>query len=198
MNLNDFVDADIRRKERGYLIAFCGSKGSGKSTLANTIATKIPMCKRMAFADPLRLMLEAIGVSSYYHTDNKGMPIPFLPGNPTARHLLQTLGTEWGRDQVHSDLWAITALRRFEGELHRGNSVMVDDMRFPNEWEAIHATNGIIVRITRGALADDGDEHPSESHWRDFDYDFELKNDGTPEELLKAFHQGLNNHLLVS
>jgi hypothetical protein len=49
-------------------------------------------------------MLQAIGVSEYYHTRNKDAVVPHLPGEQTARGLMQTLGTDWGRDLVDPNL----------------------------------------------------------------------------------------------
>ena len=181
-------------KVGGNLIAFCGAKGVGKSTLAHLLVCNSPGLIKMAFADPLRLMLEVIGISSHYHTDNKTEPIPFLPGNPTARHLLQTLGTEWGRDCVHTDIWAVTASRRFEIIQDQGHTVVVDDMRFPNEYELVRESGGIVVRVSRPGI-ENQDEHVSEAHWKDFDYDFEVNNNTTPTAAMESFGKGLTRYL---
>jgi hypothetical protein len=42
-----------------------------------------------------------------------------------------TLGTEWGRDAVHPDLW----VRLWAASGPRTSRVVVEDVRFPNEVE---------------------------------------------------------------
>jgi hypothetical protein len=47
------------------------------------------------------------------------------------RHLMVTLGTEWGRDAVHPDLW----VRIWAASLPEAAHVVAEDVRFPNEVE---------------------------------------------------------------
>lgn len=67
----------------------------------------------------------------------------------TSRRIQQTLGTEWGRDQIHPELWVLLARDAWNREHAKGRSVVVDDMRFPNELAAVRAAGGTPVRITR-------------------------------------------------
>jgi hypothetical protein len=76
--------------------------GCGKSTVAQLLRERHGHI-RLAFADPMKWMLVRLLQSAGY-SDNEARRIPWhdketpldrLPGAPTMRHLLRTLGTKW-------------------------------------------------------------------------------------------------------
>ncbi len=177
------------------LIAFTGAKQSGKTTLANMI------CRegggdyvRMSFAQPMREMLGAMGIEKEYLYDKKTEPISYLPGQPTARHLMQTIGTEWGRDCVHNDLWIAVAMESVKKRQRYNALIAFDDLRFPNEAKAIKEAGGIIVRILRDGL-DSSDEHESEKYWKEIPYDWQIVNNGEPKDMLEELNHFINTHI---
>jgi hypothetical protein len=88
-----------------------------------------------------------------------------LPEEVTARQVLQTLGTEWGRS-INTDLWVNLALERARGELAAGAPMaVITDGRFRNEILAVKAAGGAAVRIvTPGAgLTGEAAKHVSET-----------------------------------
>jgi len=116
----------------------------------------------------------------YIEGDLKELPIPGLGRSP--RYLFQTLGTEWGRRIVHPKVWTDIAINRIRAEMVKGHSVVVDDMRFPNELEALTEAGGITVRVVRpGVTALEG--HESEGLLDDTPMAYELVNDGTLDDL---------------
>jgi energy-coupling factor transporter ATP-binding protein EcfA2 len=178
------------------LVSIYGAKGSGKSTLATILCgTRVSFSNgemhfpviRISFADVLRNMLRAAGIPEKYLTTMKEVPIPGIPGNPTGRYLLQTLGTDWGRENVDPDIWAYLASLRIAETLERGVDVVIDDMRFPNEVEVVKRLGGVLIRIDRPDLVVHTDPHVSESHWVAFKPDLVLVNDGSPEDLLADY-----------
>lgn len=133
----------------------------------------------------------------------------------TPRYALQRLGTEWGRD-CYSDTWIDLAIRtarqllRKEGvvlgyvpsqglfystgidpdekPMERAKGVVIPDVRFRNELEAVRAAGGCLVRVIRpGAGLKDGyATHASESEQLGIaneEFDAVLQNDGTLAEL---------------
>jgi hypothetical protein len=52
-----------------------------------------------------------------------------------------TLGTEWGRDNIHADLWARLWSARI-ATLGREANIVTDDVRFPNEVRALRHHGG--------------------------------------------------------
>jgi len=72
-----------------------------------------------------------------------------LPPKTTPRHILQTLGTEWGR-KIDPDLWAKETWRRAYKLLTDGVPlVVITDGRFRNEVLYGHYQRGHVVRILR-------------------------------------------------
>jgi hypothetical protein len=67
------------------------------------------------------------------------------------RHIAQKLGTEWGRELVHPDLWLNLSREDIQGEMSRGWSVAVTDVRFENEAKLIRSMGGTVVHIKRPA-----------------------------------------------
>ena len=73
-----------------------------------------------------------------------------MPGAPTARRLLQTIGTEWGRGCVHPDLWTCIAMCDVGLALREGADIIVfDDVRFEEEAQAIRDSGGVVVHVFR-------------------------------------------------
>ena len=144
--------------------------GCGKSTAAQALCMEHGFV-RVSFADPLRKMVGVLLQELGYDTaqvghllhEGKEEIIPEL--GVSTRHLLRTLGTEWGRDCVHPNLWVKVWKKKVAG-LDR---VVTDDLRFPNELEAVRYRGGTVIEITRpgtdrddlhrsdGALDDLGD-----------------------------------------
>lgn len=157
---------------------------SGKTTLANALVTARGY-HRVAFADPLKTMtvqfLEAMG----YRQDqaeqlvyvDKETTIPQL--GVTVRHLLQTLGTEWGRTCIAPDVW----LKCWRATATQHPRVVADDVRFPNEAQLIRNMGGEIWLVVRPGVAD-STGHASEGSLADWSFDRVITNDGTVEEML--------------
>ena len=166
--------------------------GCGKTTVANLLGDHHYV--RVGFADPLRRMaIELLTAAGYewstaYRlvTEEKGMTLGLLPGAPTSRQLLRTLGTEWGRDLVHPDLWIgiWTARARSAGY------VVADDVRFPNEAARVLALGGEIWAVLRPGCSDDSG-HRSEAGLSEVTFARVIKNVGTIEDLRRQVEGAL-------
>jgi hypothetical protein len=175
----DSMLAEARRM-RPLLIGFCGPAGAGKTFAANHLAARFGY-SRVRFAGPLKAMMRALGLSEE-ETDGGAKERPSaLLGGKTARHAMQTLGTEWGRQQIDPELWVrawALAAARF---LDQGLPVVVDDVRFANEAAAIWRRKGVLVRIDRpGAGSASGGAHPSEN--QALVYDALVQNSGDADD----------------
>jgi hypothetical protein len=160
------------------VIGIHGLARSGKDTVANfIIAARGGYI--YSFADPIRAMLVPLGVNMRdpYWQDHKEDVIPAIGKSP--RQLMQTLGTEWGRELINADLWLILAKAKL---LSFGHGMVIADVRFENEADWVRAQNGRILHVTRPnniAVA----AHASENGIGVHDEDLVLANDGTLEEL---------------
>jgi hypothetical protein len=145
------------------LIGLCGYKRSGKSTVAGVLHDGFGFHVE-SFAAPIRrAVAHMLAMHEFQLERAKQDPVEWLDGL-TPRHLMQTLGTEWGRAQ-HEDLWVRSVFRRIDhAERAAGParlSWVIHDVRFPNEARAIRQRGGYVVRVCRGE-APDGDTHASE------------------------------------
>ena len=159
------------------IIALAGRKHSGKSMVARYLETK--GYHRASFAAPIKSMLRTLGVpfDALYGTDEQKNEIIPLFGK-SGRHMMQSLGSEWGRDLVGQDTW----VKLFFSE-ERQYPCALEDARFPNEIEAIRQHKGTVIGIRRPNSAAVTDHHISEVGAYDLDVDHWIANDGTPEEL---------------
>lgn len=160
------------------LIGITGRARSGKDTVANFIVAAVGGY-RYSFADPIRAMLIPLGVdmSDPYWQARKEELIPALGVSP--RRMMQTLGTEWGRQLINPDLWLIMAHQRL---LQSGPGMVIPDVRFDNEAAWIRKHGGRIVHVIRPDTKA-VEAHASEDGIEMQDTDARLFNSGTLEEL---------------
>jgi hypothetical protein len=157
--------------------------GSGKSTVARMLHSR--GYERVSFADPLKNMAYSLFVDLGMNTqeafgaitENKGELIPRI--GVTGRHVLRTLGTEWGRDCIHPELW----LRCWETQIKGYPKAVADDVRFPNEAKLIKSKGGQLWRIIRPGHTNDDGEHASEGGLDDWEFDQVIVNDSGLAEL---------------
>ena len=114
--------------------------------------------------------------------DRKDRPLALLNGR-TPRHLLQTLGTEWGRDMIYPELWVDIAKRTaFDSVQKLQRPVVFDDMRFPNEFDMVKDIGGYTIKIVR-PHADGHHRHASEGALDEKEFDLVIYNGSTLESL---------------
>lgn len=169
------------------LIGLTGLAGSGKSTAADYLIRKHGFV-RVRFADPLKSMMKVLGLGhAEIDGDLKEQPCAMLMGK-TPRWAMQSLGTEWGRDLIHPDLW-IAAWERIACDvLDHGGRVVADDVRFENEVAEISGMRGTLLRVIRpGGVAG---SHISENGT--FAVDREIKNSGSIADLFRLIDREID------
>lgn len=157
---------------------------SGKSLAANVLARTSH--RMMSFAEPIKRMGAEFFVSLGYEKDeavalvwaHKERVVPEI--NATPRHVLQTLGTQWGRDCISQSIWLDCMRYRIEKEKSYG--VVIDDVRFLNEAEMIKNMGGEMWKIIRPSVVNK-ETHVSEGGLDDWDgFDRVIENTGTIQE----------------
>lgn len=166
--LNLFPDDTILRNASPKLVAFTGRAGSGKSVAAQALIGED--YQRIKFADGLKSMLAALytvaGLNGFeihdrIEGDLKEDPDPVLNG-ASPRHAMQTLGNEWGREMISPTLWVSIWTQAVLKAFSEGKNVVVDDVRYQNEVEAVHRLGGCVVQIERPLTSPVTPKHPSE------------------------------------
>lgn len=143
------------------IIAFGGKRGAGKTHLANWLHSEHQFVRRK-FSEPIRehliQIMMANGADNYVHAVSyfeypaKEQPCKYLYGK-TPREALKSLGA-WGRENVDQDIWVdpvYTAICRI---LNMGNSVVVDDVRYPNELRALQSLGAYTFYVNGGVTTD--------------------------------------------
>jgi hypothetical protein len=162
--------------------------GCGKTTVAQHLIDQYDYTP-IRFAGPLKDMLRTLlvhmGVREEHlrrYTDGD-LKETNLPGfDITARRALQTLGTDWGRAYVHPEVWVRIASDMASNLIKTGGLVVIDDMRFPNEYEAVKALGGQVWMVTRpGATITQ--RHSSEGKLDGHKFDLTIHNRGSVEYL---------------
>lgn len=163
------------------VIGMTGAARSGKDTVADYLCTEYDY-GRIAFADPIKAMVcTMLGKDVQWLERNKDVP---LPGLGTPRRMLQTLGTEWGRELIDDELWiklARTEIFRMRNE-RQFAGVIITDVRFHNEAEMISELDGVLWRIDRMDYPV-VEDHLSEKGIDPAYLEYVIPNNGTLEEL---------------
>lgn len=176
-----------------HLIAlYSPAPQSGKSTSAGYLEGK--GYKTYKFAQPLKDMLCMLLMHAGYTIEEarelveekKNTPLPYPFGGKTPRDLMKSLGTQWGREMVGEELW--TGL--MTSKLWRAKDpVVVDDMRFPDEFDALKGMGAKMVRIDRPGAPKPTDGHRSEGQLDAKDFDAVVENSGTLSDLRDSVYK---------
>ena len=166
------------------LLGFAGPAGSGKDTCGRFFIER--GWYKDSFAAPMYDGLEAMGFGRPDTQEEKEQPIEGLPSYITWRHAAQTLGTEWGRQQLCSDLWVLLAKKRFVEEAFSWHRIVFTDVRFENEAAMIREMGGIVCHIRGRGLGTGNDNHKSEQRLERKEVDWIIYNDGGLSQLEKA------------
>jgi hypothetical protein len=226
----------IKSNKNNILIGICGLIGSGKDTAAEYLVKNYNF-QRESFAGSLkdavssifgweRKLLEGLSPEDRLWREQVDrwwadrLNIPDL----TPRWVLQYWGTEVCRIGFHFDIWIASLENRLR---NYSKNVVVSDLRFPNEIDAIHNSGGIILRIKRGEdpqwyhdaiIMNQGPHnnpkwtaaterinklgiHSSETAWAGRGIDYTIENNGSLEDLfakLEQFIKDLESGHLVS
>jgi hypothetical protein len=200
------------------IVGVCGLIGSGKGTVAD-ILVQDHNFKKISFADKLkdsvatlfgwdRALLEGDTpesrawreVEDEFWTKETGRIV-------TPRLVLQEFGTECMRQGFYDGIWVSIVKQQILADPH--TDWVIPDTRFPNEIKMLQEISGQVWCVTRGETPQwfldyrknnitPTDIHASEWAWGQTQFDEEIANDETLEELRNQVSDLLasNVHLL--
>lgn len=165
------------------LIGVIGRAGAGK----DTFAAGFPHHVNVKMAGPLKAMCAEL--FRVFDVDpivlecprRKNKPLAALGGR-TPRYIMQTLGTEWGRETISPDLWTDA----FCAQVAKHDKVICTDIRFHNEAELIKSLGGILVCVNADErLGPLESAHSSETELQQIETDVTVYNNGSEAEFTR-------------
>lgn len=195
------------------LIGICGHAGVGKDTVSDYLTENYENTYRRAFADPLKYAaatLFGMPLGSFYGQEFKELPSEFWKTTP--RKIAQYFGTEMVRKTVDGlipgigeDFW----IHRFagvingqllsedvnEGSYSTGDTIVIPDVRFQNEYEFLCENNALIIHLTRpwhcGNIGIHCHASEAGINFTHPDKTWHISNNGTKEELYKQIDRAM-------
>jgi len=128
------------------IIGLSGYARSGKDTMASTLCLNYGF-RRVSFADPMREAILILNpkIDSITHVAHyvEDYGWDMAKQNPEIRRLLQVFGTDVGRRMFGENVWIDMAFK----DIKPDENVVIADVRFPNEADAIKQRGGQIHPI---------------------------------------------------
>jgi hypothetical protein len=175
------------------ILGFTGAAGAGKDTCANIASYMLQLehgkkCATIACADPIKRMCrDILGVAydvpakSFYGSQaNKLEALTQINSNRgrpwSGRQIMQFIGTDCFQ-QVAPDIWARYAVNTAKELLAtQFDVVLISDVRFKLEAQAIKEAGGYVVRVDRPKV-DNRDDHISEQEYKQLQIDAVIRNE---------------------
>ncbi len=176
------------------LIGLTGLAGAGKNEAANALVGH--GWSQDAFANRMRTAMLALDpivwADDYYEPLRLAELVRDYGWDttkreyPEVRRLLQKFGTEAGREIHGENCWVDALMRdwhRLDGTPVYTNGLVVTDVRFQNEAEAIRSHGGWVIEVVRPGLQRLPGNHASEAGFDPDLIDYTIYNDGTIDSL---------------
>jgi len=184
------------------IIAFLGIKRSGKDTAGDLLVGEYGY-ERRSFAKPLKDGIAKMFDFSEEQVNGDLKEVIDERWGVTPREVLQIFGTEVMQFELPklipalSDVGRKFWVKRFElwytKEGYNKNIVMTD-VRFQHEVDAILRLNGIIIKVNRPSLDLESDMHPSEMELQKItNYNYYIENSSTIDEYKDKIRNVVNN-----
>lgn len=176
------------------LVGITGRAGVGKSLVAGHMS-RLAGYEVVSFAAPIKAMAAALLVEGCGYLPGavdwkmRHKEERIMSPDVTMRRLLQTLGTEWGRNTINPHMWVNIAADKISERLDC-SSVVVDDVRFEDEAEMIRRFDGLIIHLWRPGWSDDAG-HVSEAGIAVRPGDVVICNDAGVDDLMLVVSQAV-------
>jgi hypothetical protein len=177
------------------IIGILGVKRSGKDTISDFLVEqydlkKFTLSKRLK--DGLKILFDFSDDQLY--SDSKDVVDPRYGVSP--RVIMQFFGTDIFRKSINDiipgikdNFWINIFINQYKNM--EDKDIVLSDVRFKNEIEMIRSMGGIVIKVVRPSLKST-DPHESECI-NTLEFDHEIINDGTIEELYKKIKNLIEN-----
>jgi len=128
------------------ILGISGKLGSGKSHVARHIQNTLLEYefKKKSFGyDVKKIASYLTGINMKTILSRKGKSHYLPEWDMTLGEMYQKIGTDCMRLNLHTDAWILSLFSGYDSE----QNWVIDDLRFPNEAEAIKERGGLIIRL---------------------------------------------------
>lgn len=164
------------------IFGISGEKFSGKDTVADAIVSRYARegkkAKIIRFAEPLKQSLCTLfgwDRSQLESHEFKETPEPITGKTP--RYIMQAMGTEFGRELLHDEVWIRLAAAEVERCLKDDTVPVLSDVRFENEASMVREMGGVLVHVINPENVIRTDAHASENGVAQRPHDLRFIND---------------------
>ena len=171
-----------------FIIGIAGPPRHGKSTASHMLSSF--GFHPDTFAAPMSQFVSSLlGLTHAELEACKDIVHPLF--NKTPRYMLQTLGTEWGRQLIDPDFWVKSLLLRNQHRSH----LSICGVRFPNE-AALVRHYGFLIHVYNPRVTPIPDSHHvAETPVPRLPDDHVIVNDGTLDELYEKLYRLVSPHI---
>ena len=206
--------------KKPMLVGIKGKIGAGKSTSATILKGYFEFVE-YAMADPIKQIALILGFDEkeiYGTQDERLVPNEFW--GVSGREFLQKFGTDVCREFLPTQIPQMSGIwvRLFQKFLsnNKSKNVLISDIRFLSEGDAIRQNGGIIIEIDRGVSVANGipsgagskvpkeldhgvsvADHKSETEQDRIRADYIIKNTGSLEDLTTELQSVIIKHYLI-
>lgn len=167
------------------------SRRSGKGTISSLLVREYGYTA-FSFALPIKTMFIALCMhaevpqSKYPRILDGDLKETGLDeiGGLSLRTFAEGVGTKWGREMFDQNLWVNIGRSKIQKMLAKGQRVVMDDVRFPNEAYIARSLGGQVWSVVRPV--ENGGLLPtlaSEGHLKDYEFDHLMINNSTVADL---------------
>lgn len=165
----------------GKIIAFSGKAGSGKTTSSEHLRDMVGRDSSHIVSFAKSLKAKALEEFGEFIGDSieKDKIVTISGRTMTVRQILIELGRLYRT--IDENFWVRGACKKVMSFLGTGHTVMIDDVRYPNEYDTLKSMGAILVRIERPGIPLICDE--SELALDNHSFDATIANDGVIDDL---------------
>jgi hypothetical protein len=177
-----------------------GSIGSGKDTVARILVEEYSY-QKISFADTLKDVLSVIFGWERYRLDGLTREDRIWRETPdlwwsqklgivdfSPRKAMQTIGTDLFRDHFSDNIWICSLMCKI-----KSGNVVVPDVRFQNEFDAIKNQGGEIIHVIGRNERSMHETHKSENGLLQYTSDHVIENNSTIEILTQQIKKLLED-----
>jgi hypothetical protein len=168
-------------------IGICGKKRSGKDVIADYLVSNHSFQKKK-IAENLKSVVKLLFSFTDQQLEDDSKDDIDIRWGISPRKAMQFIGTDIMQFEIQKIMPNIGRnfwMNSFLQTLNPNNKIVISDIRFKHEYEAIKSAGHkfLMIKVERPGLTKE-DTHSSETEFEDIPIDITIQNDGTLDDLI--------------